>query len=45
MTFKNWNHAPLPVYMNYYVFNYTNVDDILNGSKPYVQQLGPYAYK
>ena len=45
-TFDDWKHAPLPIYMNYYVFNYTNVQDILKkGSKPILQEIGPYAYR
>jgi len=45
MTYKNWEHAPLPVYMNYYIFNYTNLEEIKNGSKPIIKELGPYAYR
>lgn len=45
-TLKDWKHAPLPIYMNYYIFNYTNVQEILkNGSKPNLQEKGPYAYR
>lgn len=44
-TYNDWVKPPVPVYMQYYLFNYTNVDDILNGSKPQVRQLGPYSYR
>ena len=46
MTFDDWQHAPLPIYMNYYVFNYTNVEDVLKqGAKPNLTEVGPYAYR
>jgi len=36
----------LPLYNKMYVFNYTNVEEVLkNGSKPIVKQLGPYSYR
>ncbi|XP_047127065.1 lysosome membrane protein 2 isoform X1 [Hydra vulgaris] len=44
--YNNWYSPPSPVYMQYFMFNYTNVADILaKGSKPQVQQIGPYSYK
>jgi len=44
--YKNWNSPPAPVYMQFYMFNYTNVDEIINEkAKPNVTQLGPYSYR
>ena len=44
--YNNWNSPPAPVYMQFYMFNYTNVDDVMNKrSKPNVTQLGPYSYR
>ena len=36
---------PVPVYMNFMFFNVTNPDDMKNGSKPIVNEIGPYVYK
>lgn len=43
--FESWKTPPPPVYMEYFFFNITNVDEILKGAKPQVQQVGPYAYR
>ena len=44
--YNNWQTPPIPVYMQYFFFNYTNVEDIIaNHSKPRVEQLGPYSYR
>lgn len=39
-----WKDVPIPVYMQFYMFNVTNVDEVLQGKKPYVVQKGPYTY-
>ncbi|CAC5419753.1 SCARB2 [Mytilus coruscus] len=39
-----WKETPIPIYMQFYMFNVTNVYEILNGGKPYVTQKGPYTY-
>ncbi|XP_052060538.1 lysosome membrane protein 2-like [Mytilus californianus] len=39
-----WKEMPIPIYMQFYMFNVTNVYEILNGGKPYVTQKGPYTY-
>lgn len=44
--YNNWYSPPTPVYMQYFIYNYTNVADIFtDGKKPQVQQIGPYSYK
>lgn len=44
--YNSWSTPPAPVYMQFYMFNYTNTGDFLAGkSKPNVTQLGPYSYR
>uniref|UniRef100_T1JN74 Uncharacterized protein n=1 Tax=Strigamia maritima TaxID=126957 RepID=T1JN74_STRMM len=44
--YSNWVENPVPVYLNLYLFNVTNPQDILmKGSKPILQELGPYTYE
>lgn len=47
--FKMWENVPVPIYTQFYIFNYTNQEDFLEnwqlGVKPQVQQLGPYTYR
>eukprot|EP00891_Asterochloris_glomerata_P007205 jgi/Astpho2/7205/fgenesh1_pg.00113_%23_40_t len=33
-----------PLYVHFYVFNITNVEEVQAGAKPALQQLGPYTY-
>lgn len=45
-SFKQWRDIPFPLFVNIYIFNVTNPDDFLrNGSRPILQQLGPYSYR
>lgn len=43
--FESWKRPPPPVYMQYFFFNVTNVDEIRKGGKPVVTQVGPYTYR
>jgi len=40
-----WLVTPLPIYVKIRLFNVTNPEDILSGSKPILQELGPYVYR
>ncbi|KAK7793327.1 hypothetical protein R5R35_003063 [Gryllus longicercus] len=45
MTFQWWRKPPVNPVMRIYVYNVTNADEFLNnGSKPIVEELGPYVY-
>lgn len=44
--FETWKNPPPPVFMQYFFFNVTNVDDFLAGrAKPVLEQVGPYTYR
>nr|XP_023028573.1 sensory neuron membrane protein 1-like [Leptinotarsa decemlineata] len=44
-TFGWWSKPPVLPMMKVYVYNVTNADEFLNnGSKPIVDELGPYVY-
>ncbi|KAJ0182901.1 hypothetical protein K1T71_000877 [Dendrolimus kikuchii] len=45
MTFEWWARPPVRPFVNVYVYNVTNADEFLNnGSKPVLDELGPYVY-
>ncbi|XP_067339779.1 lysosome membrane protein 2-like isoform X2 [Channa argus] len=43
--FESWKSPPPPVYMEYFFFNVTNLDEFLAGKKPVLKQVGPYTYR
>ncbi|XP_076351833.1 lysosome membrane protein 2-like isoform X1 [Tachypleus tridentatus] len=44
--YTNWKDIPVPLYMQFYVFNVTNPYDVIrNSSKPAVQEIGPYTFR
>ena len=45
-TFKSWQLPPIPVYVKFHIYNYTNVKDILAyGARPRVEEVGPFTYR
>ena len=46
MQYKNWNEPEVPVYYQWYIFNLTNMREVIDKlEKPRFQQLGPYTYR
>lgn len=44
-TFGWWSKPPVTPVMRLYIYNVTNADEFLNnGSKPALDELGPYVY-
>ncbi|KAJ8971442.1 hypothetical protein NQ314_000698 [Rhamnusium bicolor] len=40
-----WKETPIPMYLQFYFFNWTNSQDVNNASiKPVFEELGPYTY-
>ena len=43
--YEPWKSPPFPLSLDIYFFNWTNPDDIyLNGTKPVLEELGPYRF-
>lgn len=43
--YANWQRTPVPIYVKYYFFNYTNPDEYLAGTqKPRLEEHGPYTF-
>ncbi|XP_060532200.1 protein croquemort isoform X2 [Cylas formicarius] len=43
--FKNWKETPIPMYLEFYMFNWTNSEDVIKyRAKPKFQECGPYVY-
>lgn len=45
LLFKEWTKSSLPIYMQYFMFNLTNPEQVMDGAIPNVTQIGPYSYK
>ncbi|XP_042534183.1 lysosome membrane protein 2 [Dipodomys spectabilis] len=43
--FDSWEKPPVPVYAQFYFFNVTNPEEILQGEKPRLEEVGPYTYR
>jgi len=41
----SWLVPPVEAQMTCYVFNLTNPEEVLNGSKPVLQEVGPFVYR
>lgn len=44
-TLENFKSPPVPIFMQFWLFNVTNSEDVLQGSIPKLQQVGPYTYE
>ncbi|KAJ8871779.1 hypothetical protein PR048_028119 [Dryococelus australis] len=42
--FERWRRLPQPLVTKFYLFNVTNPDEVQNGSRPVLHELGPYVY-
>ncbi|XP_064539627.1 protein croquemort [Drosophila montana] len=44
-TYDSWLEAPIPIYLKFYMFNWTNPEDIRNPNiKPHFNEMGPYVF-
>lgn len=44
--YSAWQEAPIPIFIKYYFFNFTNANELLEGTeKPRLQELGPYTFR
>lgn len=43
--FKEWKKPSVPIYKQYFVFNLTNPEAVMEGAIPNVTQIGPYSYR
>ncbi|KAG7223936.1 hypothetical protein INR49_015192 [Caranx melampygus] len=44
-SFEAWENPPAPIYMQFYFFNLTNPEEVLEGERPAVVEIGPYTYR
>lgn len=45
LQYERWEELPLDVNYKVYLFNVTNPEEVSNGEKPDVKEVGPYIYK
>ena len=44
--YNYWLDPPVPIYMQFYMFNVTNPEEVLKkGERPSLAQYGPYTYR
>ena len=44
--YDNWKVTPIPMYLEVYMFNWTNSEAVLDHSiKPHFDQVGPYVFE
>ena len=43
--YSYWLDPPVPIFMQFYMFNITNPKEFLEGQRPAVAQSGPYTYR
>lgn len=44
-TLDNFKEPPVPIFMQFWLFNVTNAPAVLEGATPVLQQVGPYTYE
>jgi len=44
-TWDKWIENPVPIYLDFMIFNVTNPDEVINGAKPILQEVGPYSFE
>lgn len=43
--YVNWKETPIPMYLQFYLFNWTNAENITNSEvRPNFEEHGPYTY-
>ncbi|TGZ50420.1 hypothetical protein CRM22_010815 [Opisthorchis felineus] len=42
--YEIWRNITIPIYLKVHIFNVTNVDEILRGGKPRLDEVGPFVY-
>ena len=43
--YKIWSEPEIPIYQRMYFFDIQNLEEIMNGGKPKVKEVGPYTYR
>lgn len=43
--YHEWSELNVPMEVGFYVFHVTNPKGVSNGSKPSVEERGPYVYR
>jgi len=41
---EKWRNVPIPIYLKIYLFNVSNPIEVLNGSYPKLNEIGPFVY-
>lgn len=45
VNYENWIETPIPIYLEIFMFNWTNPDDVHNtATKPHFTEMGPYVF-
>lgn len=44
-TLESFKSPPVPIFMQFWLFNVTNSEAVLEGAVPVLQQVGPYTYE
>lgn len=43
--YESWIEPPVPIFMEYWVWDLKNPDQFKAGQKPVLEQKGPYCYR